>query len=207
MGARNGGAHVRTINAIYWLALTIWVGVLIAAGTAAVSAFTVLPDPDLGVHLERFDAFDHAQHGRIAAGHVMEPIFTFVDLVQVVAAVIVAATLMLQLTLFRMSVRRPAHFIRALCIGIAAGMLLGRAVLWTPQMNADLRAYWQAAEIGDADAAALHYEAFSVQHRGASRMLNGSLFVLLIAVMASAAAMTPTAQRKIALETPRLLRR
>src|SRR6185503_19649747 len=67
----------------YWLALTTWISVLVSAGVAAAAVFSVLPR--MGVTIERFAGFDHAEHGRIAAGKLMEPIFTFVDIAQAAA--------------------------------------------------------------------------------------------------------------------------
>lgn len=203
-------------HAIYWLALTIWVGVLISAGVAATSTFTVLPDPELGVHLEKFSQFEapHGTHGRIAAGHVMEPIFTFVDLAQVVASAVVLVTVLMQLTIFRQHARRSAalwNIARVLCIGGALTLFTYRVLAVSPDMNRDLRAYWSAAQAGDVETADRHYAAFTANHPRASRLLNSTLLLLLASVAASAVALGPQPVReddnKSGLETPKLLKK
>lgn len=203
-------------NVIYWLALTIWVGVLISAGVAATGTFTVLPDPELGVQLEKFSKYEAplGTHGRIAAGHVMEPIFTFVDLSQVVAGALVLMTVLMQLTIFRQPTRRSVtlwNIVRVLCIGGALTLFTYRVLAVSPDMNRDLRAYWSAAQAGDGETADRHYAAFTANHPRASRLFNSTLLLLLVSVAASAVAIGPPPAReddnKSGLETPKLLKR
>jgi len=200
----------KSINAAYWLALTVWVSVLIAAGVSATSTFTTLPDPELGLRLEKFEAFDGERHGHIAAGMVMEPIFTFVDLIQLAAGGMALVMFVLQCALLGMSWQRPANAIRGVCLVIAMGLFLSRAALITPQMNQDLRMYWQAAESGDAETARAARESFDAGHRRARPMFDTTLVLLLIGVGASAAAWTSPLnhsprRRESALEPPSLL--
>jgi hypothetical protein len=199
---------MKLTNIIHWLALTAWVSVLVAAGVAAASAFHVLPDPDLGVRLDRFAAFDAAAHGRIAAGQVMEPIFTFGDMVQFAAAGAALITMALQFAWGGMPWRRPANTIRIVAIAAATGLLAVRAATLTPAMNHDLRAYWTAAERGDAEAAAPHYEAFSARHVTTRRYFDLTLAALLVGVGATAAAFSPSRPHRSTsnLDQPRLLR-
>jgi hypothetical protein len=206
-------AASKLVNAIYWLALTVWVSVLISAGVAAMSAFTALPDEELGLRLEQFAAYDASRHGQIAAGKVMEPIFTFVDLMQLVAGGLVIITLLAQMTLFGMSWRRPANLIRAVCILLAIGLFLFRAVAITPGMNQDLRAYWQHAQAGEVEPARARQQSFEAAHRRARPLFDASLLVLLIGVGASAAAFTAvdpsraSDREPVNLERPALVRR
>ncbi len=184
----------RTCVVVYWLALVIWVSVLISAGVAAMSAFTVLPEESLGLTLERFAAYE-PDHGRIAAGKVLEPIFTFVDVVQVASGSVVLLMLILMFTLFGreygQSWKRPANLARMLAILLAAGLFLVRAITITPEMNRDLQAYWQAAEAGEVERAAALRESFDSLHRRARPLFDGSLLALLVAVGASAVATLP----------------
>ncbi|TVQ51288.1 MAG: hypothetical protein EA377_12860 [Phycisphaerales bacterium] len=184
----------RTCVAVYWLALVIWVSVLISAGVAAMSAFTVLPEDSLGLTLDQFSAYD-LDHGRIAAGKVLEPIFTFVDVVQVAAGSIALITLILMFTLFGRAYgqewKRPANLVRVLALLLAAGLFLVRAITVTPEMNRDLQAYWQAAEAGEVERAAALRESFDALHRRARPLFDGSLLALLVAVGASGVATLP----------------
>lgn len=180
----------KCVNAMYWLALAVWISVLMSAGVSAMSAFTTLPDPDLGLQLEKFAAYDESRHGQIAAGKVMEPIFTFVDVVQLAAGSLVVLMLVLQLTLFAMPWKRPANMIRTACIVLAMALFLFRAVTITPEMNQDLRAYWRHAEAGNAAAAREAQQSFDTAHRRARPLFDGTLLLLLVGVGASAAAFT-----------------
>ena len=174
-------------NTIYWLALTVWVGALIAAGTAAAATFRILPSMDL--ILPRFRAFPGDEHGRIAAGMVMEPLFTFVDVVQIAAAAIVVTMVAIQWLLLEDGRRRLLNLLRVACVLLAAALLAYRAVAVTPDMNRDLRAYWAAAEAGDVEVAAAHRADFDAAHGGASDLFAATLALLVAAVLASPAAL------------------
>jgi hypothetical protein len=176
---------------MYWVALAIWLAVLVAAGVAATSTFTTLPDPALGLTLEPFANYDHAEHGRIAAGKVMEPIFTFVDLMQVVTGAIVVLMLVLQLTLFKVPMRIFSNLLRMACIAAAIGLVAWRAFTLTPEMNSDLRQYWTAAEAGHVEQAKQHRAAFDANHGKASAMFRWTFLAVLVAIGASAATLGP----------------
>lgn len=192
-------------SAIYWLALTLWVGVLVAAAVAAATTFTVLPK--LGLTIESFGALPSVEHGRIAAGKVMEPIFTFVDIGQAVTGGIVLLMVLLQSFVFRVSLRRVANVVRVTAIVIAAGLFAWRAAALTPGMNRELRAYWSAAEAGDAPGASTHRAAFNEMHPVASDLFSATLALLVIAVVASPAALNvPARPATPRLETPALAR-
>jgi hypothetical protein len=196
---------LKACQGIYWLALALWVSALVAGGVAAAGVFSVLPK--LGLTLQRFEGYDHAEHGRLAGGMVMEPIFTTIDIAQAVVIVLVIMMLLLQLTLFRQPLRRPANVVRTICIAAAAALFVVRVATVTPSMNRELRAYWAAAEASRAADAAEHREAFDALHPVTSRMFNATLLLLLVAVAASAAASVPPAPVPHSLQTPQLLQR
>jgi len=174
-------------NTVYWLALAIWLGVLIAAGVAAFATFTILPD--LGLELESFRAYPSLEHGRIAAGKVMEPIFTFVDFVQIAAVTVVLIMVALQTWIFGYRVRRLFGALRVGSLVVAAGLFAFRAASLSPGMNHDLRAYWQAAEAGEREAAAAHRAAFDAAHPVASNLFSVTLSLVVVAVLSSPAAL------------------
>lgn len=196
---------LKLCQGVYWLALTLWVSALVAAGVAAAGVFSVLPK--LGLSLQRFNGYDHAEHGRLAGGLVLEPVFTAIDIAQAIVVVLVVAMLLLQLTLFRQPLRRPAHVVRTVCIMAAAALFVVRIMTVTPPMNRELRAYWAAAEAASASDAAEHRKAFDALHPVASRMFNATLLLLVVAVAASAAASVPAAPLPQLLQTPQLLQR
>lgn len=174
-------------NTIYWLALTLWVSVLVAAGTAAATTFTVLPPTELVI--PRFHDYPGEEHGRIAAGMVMEPIFTFVDIVQFATAALVLIAVALQWLVFKHGRRSLLNVLRVGAIIVAAGLLAYRAAAVTPDMNRDLRAYWDAAEAGDVETAEAHRASFDADHQGASNLFSATLALLIVGVLASPAAL------------------
>ena len=200
-------------NMVYWLALTIWLAVLVTAGVSAVAVFTTLGEMD--VSLEAYAAFEPDEsdvpnaHAHLAAGHVLEPVFTLVSFVQFAVIPLMLITLIAQFTVFQQKIRRPANLIRTACIVIAAGLFAFHALARAPQMNRDLNAYWDAAKDGSVTAALEHRAAFNRRHPTAEAVLNGTLLLVVLATFASAAAMTPALpqRRTSELQTPHLARK
>ena len=174
-------------NSVYWLALATWLGVLIAAGVAAFATFTILPR--LGLELVSFRGYPALEHGRIAAGKVMEPIFTFVDVVQTAAAIVVLVTVGLQTWVFRCRASRLFGALRVGSLVLASGLFAFRAASLSPGMNHELRAYWKAAEAGELEVAAVHRAAFDAAHPVASNLFSVTLGLLVVAVLSSPAAL------------------
>jgi len=208
-GRRGGKSLMRSYrnlcNAVYWLAITLWVSVLMAGAVAATGVFSKLLHTDLA--LSDYQSFDHAEHGRLLAGMTMEPIFTFVDMAQIAAAALALLTLALQLTVLSRGPewKRPSNLVRAGCIIAAILLLSFRMLTITPTMNRDLRAYWHAAQVGDVAQANEHRLAFDRNHPIVSKMYSATFVLLLIAVGASAVALGTSQDSVPPLEKPRLL--
>ena len=81
-------------------------------------------------------------------------------------------------------------------------LLAGYATAVRPEMNRELRAYWEDARAGDVRAADEHRAAFDTRHPVAELILQSNLLILLVAAAASAVASVPGRQ----LEEPRLAR-
>ena len=200
-------------NAVYWLALAVWLSVLVTAGVSAVAVFTTLGEMD--VSLSAFAAFEPDEsvvpnaHAHLAAGHVLEPVFTLVDFVQFAVIPLMLFTLIAQFTVFKQKIRRPANLIRTGCIVIATGLFAFHALGTAPQMNRDLKAYWDAAKDGDLTAALQHRAAFNRRHPTAEAVLQSNLLLVLLATFASAMAMTPALpqRRTSEMQTPHLARK
>jgi len=192
-------ALFKLCNAVYWLALAAWLALLVSAGVSAVAVFTTLGEMDLS--LSQYEAFQPDPsdvpnaHAHLAAGHILEPVFTLVDFAQFVVIPVLIITLGIQLTVFRLQLRRPANLIRVTCIVIASGLFAIHAFTRAPQMNQDLKAYWDAAEQGDVATALEHREAFNRQHPTAEAVLKVTLLLVVVATVASAIAMTPDLPR------------
>ena len=197
----------KIINAAYWLGLTIWVAALASGGVAAIGVFTTLPA--MGLRISEFEPHlgdDTREHGRLAGGKVMEPIFTATDYVQCATATITCIALALILMMNRRAAKRPANLVRTTCIGIAAALLVYHMIDLAPGMNRELRAYWSAARQVDHDAAKEHKASFDANHPTADALYKARLMLLLIAVAASGAACVSEAKRTLTspLQTPEL---
>lgn len=200
-------------NAVYWLALAVWLSVLVTAGVSAVAVFTTLGEMD--VSLSAYAAFEPDEsvvpnaHAHLAAGHVLEPVFTLVDFVQFAMIPLMLITLVAQFTVFQQKIRRPANLIRTGCIVIATGLFAFHALGTAPQMNRDLKAYWDAAKNGDVTTALQHREAFNRRHPTAEAVLKANLLLVVLATFASAMAMTPALpqRRTSEMQTPHLARK
>ena len=175
-------------NTVYWLALAVWLALLVSAGVSAVAVFTTLGEMDLS--LPAYAAFqpDESEvpnaHAHLAAGHILEPVFTLVDLAQFAVIPVLIIALVAQLAVFKLPLRRPANLVRITCIVIAAGLFAIHAFTRAPQMNRDLHAYWDAAQQGDIAAALEHREAFNRQHPTAEAVLNVTLLLVVITTVA-----------------------
>lgn len=197
-------------NIVYFLALAIWLSVLVSAGIAAGSAFGVLNKMDISI--ARYSEFipDEADvpnaHSNLAAGHVLEPVFFITSAVQFVVVPLVLLTLGAQLWVFGHGKNKLSNIIRTVCILISAGLFAYHAFFITPPMNQDLRDYWQSAKAGDIPAAIAYREGLLSRHGTATNILTSTLLLVLIATSASAATMTPSIIKNTAsnLQTPEL---
>ena len=198
------------LGGVHAVALTLWIALLVAAGVAAAGAFATLPD--LGISLRGYESFatgDSSDHGRLAAGKMLERIFTAIDFAQIPLAAIALAAFALQLILSGDRWRRPANVIRAACMVAAAALLTFHMAFIAPRMNSRLQAYWSAARAGDTDTALAHRDAFNQYHPRAELIMQSNLLLLLIA--AGAAGASPVQRSSPSsdgpLQTPLLARR
>lgn len=172
----------------YWLALALWIAAIVAVAIAAMNTFGTLPDPDLGVHLAPFAAYPANEHGRLAAGIVMERNFFVADMIQLFSIPVVLVMLVAQLVFFGMKWSKPANLLRTICL-LAAGSLFGYyAFTMAPTMNHELRAYWDAAKAGNLEEADAHRTSFDVLHPKAEAILKLDLVLVVVGIGASAAA-------------------
>ena len=198
---------MRFVRIVFWLTLVLWVGALMSGGVAAASVFSILPS--LGVELDGYSQFPVDEHGRIAAGMIMEPVFTGIDVAQFVLAAIVIIAFVIELSLTSSRRWRTSNVLRVLALLIAAGTLVWRAAMIMPAMNQDLRAYRAAAEAGDTAEATSRRLEFDEAHPVAQRFMEATLVSLLVTAGATAAGVVPAVRRReeSELEEPALLRR
>lgn len=182
---------MRPTATLLLLALVTWFATLVAAGCAAMAAFSTLPK--LGVTVSGVEAFfgdDTAEMGRYAAGRMLAPVFLTVDWVQFAcSALAVGCTVRLA----RCGALRGARLARfALFGGVGTAAVLLAFHAWrAPAMNADLLAYWQAIGAGDRDAAAAARASFDEAHRVADAGFRMTIVAVIVAIAAFTAATVP----------------
>jgi len=194
------GAHAVT--------LAVWLGALVMAAIVVAGVFPMMRElaPTVGTYA----AYPSEHHPVIVAGHVGEYVFTALAAVQFTGVLISALTLIAAGWTLGMPVRRVSTMLRACGIGLAA-MCVSAQLFWLdPRMNAELRAFWSAAEQGQVDQAERHRAAFQRMHPLASNLLAGSAIGVVLAIGAQVFSLGADARSSRAggdqpgLEEPRL---
>ncbi len=209
------GLVLPIVNALFWLGLIVWIGVILSAGIAAMNTFPTLQSLDMTLHEyeqfrpERSDGV--SVHGRLAAGMVLEGVFFLINMVQMAAVPLVIIALFMQNWLMPGAWRAWSNRLRAAAILVAAILFAWHAFIQFPRMNRELRAYWTNAEAGFIERAEQHQRAFEDDHPVAENILQINLWLLLFAAGATAYALTPGIHEKktasSGLESPALLSR
>jgi hypothetical protein len=178
----------RILHIIFWLALVLWVAVVVAPAIAAISAFTVLPEK--GASIAQYQAYfaeDPAGMGRMVAGFVTDPIFIATDAIQWVLAPLVLLLAILEWQPLRMS-RGPGNWIRLLTLVAATALVAYHNGIVAPRMAENLAEYRAAAAQDDSNTATRSMEGFDADHHVAEALFGIRLLLLLCAVVATAGA-------------------
>lgn len=194
-------AILRVCNVVYWLALTAWVAALVTAGIAAMNTFSRLPK--LQIEMKQYPTLPVEQHGRLAAGMVMEGVFTTVDWIQIIAAPLAVIAMVVQMVMMsRLHRCSVANLLRCACVIIAAGTLAYHLTSIAPRMNRELHGYWSQLETGDLPAANAHLAIFNTLHPVADKALRLNLLLLIVAIAASAVGGAPGVRHPIKTHRP-----
>lgn len=158
MGQREENPAARpALEALHAASLGAWLGMLIVSGAAAAAAFptmrTLRPTlPGFGVPAD--------DHWSIAAGHVMNPVFTGVS----IGGVVLSLTALAPWVGMSRARRVAAAGALALSVVTLAGVVMPMRVV--------LGAYWEAARAGQVEPAAAAKAAFDALHPWSSRLLG-----------------------------------
>ncbi|MCC5785929.1 MAG: hypothetical protein JJU33_04415 [Phycisphaerales bacterium] len=161
---------------IHLVALGLWLGSLVMTALVAAQVFKTMRE--LGPVLPDYGT-DPADHWRIVAGHVGEFTFFSNDVIQFLCVLLAVVSLIASVWLYRLSLRRISTAVRSMLLGAAGMMVAYQLMLLGPEMNAELRAYWRAAQAGDASAAAAHRDAFAALHPRATTALSATMLAVL----------------------------
>jgi len=178
------------LSAFYWLAISIWIAALLAPAAAGIAVFNVLPGMD--ATFPEFSAATAPNQAAIAGGHVVNPLFIASDIVQLICAAIVLFALGLEQFFWRPAHPSKADYIRIPTLLIAALLTLVEICALGPTSRHHLYAYWDAVKQGSMDVAMEAKAAFDVLHPWSTTLYATSFGLLLIAVVASAVAYSPS---------------
>jgi hypothetical protein len=197
----------RICESIHIAVLGVWLGAILLAGAAAAVVFPLMKD--LNPTLPRFAKYD-GPHWLLAGGKVGQLVFFALDLVQFVCVLTAGATLVVSLVWMGLPVRRWSTFLRIALLLALVGVLAYQFGVLAPDLQANLRSYWAAAEAGDNVSAAAFREAFDRGHPLATRLLGSTAAAVLASIAVatwSIADTGPEPERAGSpLEEPRLLR-
>lgn len=182
-------ATLQTINVA---ALGIWVGSIVMTGAAAALTFPAVKalGPTLPSH-----ATYTGEHWLIVAGTVAARFFLASDIISFACACIAIITLA-ALVAPRLFTSRPSTpaaspgntllWLRILTLSLLCAILCYHLLVFSPGLNAELKAYWTAAAAGQNDLALKHKAAFDALHPQASRLIGTLALAGLAALIAAA---------------------
>jgi hypothetical protein len=157
--------------------LSMWAGSLAMTAVTAAIAFPTMKE--LNPTLPSFAAYPD-DHWVIAAGQVMERVFTASDIGQLALAIL-ACVLFVPLALSK-RLSRGLMAARAVVLAALLVSLLEYTFVMRPQMTSDLMAFWAAAKAGELEAANAARAAFDEAHPLASARLSVHLAGVLLAI-------------------------
>ena len=177
----------RIVQGVYWLALGVWAGAIVMVGITAATAFRTAPTLDLTVGVAPYsDPAFADEAGVIVAGQIMMRVFSHLSTVQLICAIAAVVCMALQSTVCAGRLLRRAPVLNMLRMALVlvptAFVLLDR--YW---LSRAMRAAYATMYDLSLDAAArlAASETFDFYHIVSERMLQGSLFMLIAAVLIS----------------------
>jgi len=169
-------------EAVHALTLAVWLGSLVMAAIVVARVFPMMRE--FGPVLESFQGYPSEHHPVIVGGHVGEHVFTSLAVIQFFGVLFTAGSLVLGIWLWGIPLRRVSTLLRASGLGLAVMCVSGQLFWLDPMMNAELRAFWEQARLGEVERADRHREAFNALHPTASNLLAGSFLGVATAVVA-----------------------
>ena len=183
---------LRLTAVVYWLVLITWFTAIVAAAVTAMTAFGTLIEkvPELGVVVPPFPESSGADAGRYLGGFIGQKVFDAIGLLQ---WVLVPAMLLILLVQWasRWPERGTLNALRVTCLLLSCAATLYFLIMVAPGMNTALDDYRGAVRSGDLAVAAEHKAIFDRDHRISDPILRTTGYLLLGAILLSAAALTP----------------
>lgn len=185
---------LRLTAVVYWLVLVTWFVAVVAAAVTAMASFGTLITlvPELRIVVPQFAATDPsgADAGRYVAGFIAQKPFDTITSLQWFLVPAMLLILLVQRAA-RWPERGAMNALRVVLLLLACAASGYYLVAVAPQMAVALADYRGAMLAGDMVSAASHKAIFDQGHHLSDPILRTTGFLLLGAIVLSAAAMTP----------------
>lgn len=188
------GFLARLTVGTYWLALGTWLGAMIMLALAAAAAFHVSREQGATLPSLQY-ATSHLQgrDAEVLAGHVVGRMIDHLAVLQMVCAVLIFLTLLLQLTMFRAELHLRAgsagNVLRVLLLVAALALLKFDRIHVNPTIHEHRAAMYETG------ISQQQYEvaraAFDRYHALSENVGKATVFILIGAMIASAFALHP----------------
>lgn len=178
---RSGMSSWKTFcETVHAVALALWLGFVVAAGTFAALVFGVTRSFD--PRLPEFEAYT-GKHYLIIGGKMAQTVFFAADVVQFVCAMLAVLTLIALFKIRSDESRRPAMIMRASSLVVAVASLASLLLVVNPKLVAATAAYWRAAKAGDMDGALSHQTIAGDTHPYASALMVTTALMVLASLI------------------------
>lgn len=188
----------RIAETLHLLVVGLWLGSLLMGAVVAAVIFPTMRELDPSFSI--FSAFT-GNHADLGAGFIQARVFYAVDLVQFVGAFVGGITLALSIALRRVW-SRPTSLVRSVVFVCAVLMFSYQFFVLAPRMDENAKAYWQAAEAGDTEAAIKARDVFSADHPVATQTFGFIGFFVFGSFIVGVWSLLPAGTTKPSMETP-----
>jgi hypothetical protein len=172
------GRGVALLEALHAVGLAVVLGAAVMSGVVAAIVFPAMRElrPTLGL----FEGFG-GDHANLAAGWIAARVFAAADIGQFAGTVLALATVLGLVTIGRVP-RTKGTGARVVLVCVVVTLVSYKLFVLGPRMDANLRAYWAAAQQGQTDRAESFRAAFAADHPGASRTIGATAIAALAAL-------------------------
>jgi hypothetical protein len=170
------------VEATHICALSVWLTSLVVGAVTAILGFRVMRHSDPA--LPEFASYD-GEHWRLLAGLMADRVFGVVDGVGVLCALVAGLTLALAAAR-GLRARRIWVMVRVISVLLGALLVSVNVFVLRPLLGQEVRAYRDAARVGDTALALEHRERYDARHaiaRGVQTSLAGIVLVGLLGAM------------------------
>jgi len=167
---------------VHIVALAMWLGFVVAAGTFAATVFSVTKALD--PRLPGYEAYT-GEHYLIVGGKMAQTVFFVTDVVQFACSLAAVVSLIVIVGAARNEARRLAIVVRTSAVIIALAAVAALLLVVNPKLIAATSAYWKAAKAGDMEAVGVHRAIAADTHPYASALMVTVAIMVLLAIVSA----------------------